>query len=243
MQEGVRSISSNTHPEGAHYYRDIRREARAIVPHRASDIDADGRGTIEQTLPGVVCVTDDFNASPQAKSFAISHVHHHGTPYILIVDPDAHVVQADRRSAWRELVETIGPVHGERLPERLARIVWRHARTDRSEEMATVVVVGEDLVVSVVSFAGTKELFACTIWQLRRDSVLEDARRRFLLTNRECEMLDRILSGDASSTIAQTLSISLATVEWHTKRLLHKTDSLNRTQLAVRVLGWLPDAF
>jgi DNA-binding CsgD family transcriptional regulator len=55
-------------------------------------------------------------------------------------------------------------------------------------------------------------------------------------------MLDRILSGDASATIAETLWISLATVEWHTKRLLHKTDSLNRTQLAVRVLGWLPDA-
>jgi DNA-binding CsgD family transcriptional regulator len=219
------------------------REARAPVPHRSSDIAAESRGTIAQTSPGVLCVADDFTASPQAKSFAVSHVHHHGTPFILIVDPDAHVVQADRRSAWRELVETIGPVHGERLPERLARIVLRHAHSGRSEETATVVVVGEDLVVSVVSFAGTKELFACTIWQLRRDSVLDDARRRFALTNRECEMLDRILSGDASSTIAQTLSISLATVEWHTKRLLHKTDSLNRTQLAVRVLGWLPDAF
>ena len=108
--------------------------------------------------------------------------------------------------------------------------------------MATVVVLGEDVVMSVITFEGTEELFACSIWQMRRENVLQDARRRFLLTHRECEMLDRILSGDASSTIAQTLGISLATVEWHTKRVLHKTDSLNRTQLVVRVLGWLPDA-
>jgi len=108
--------------------------------------------------------------------------------------------------------------------------------------MATVDVVGEDLVVSVVSFEGTEELFACSIWQVRRKDVLDDARRRFLLTNREYEMVDRILSGEPSAAIAQTLSISLATVEWHTKRLLQKTASLNRTQLAVRVLGWIPDA-
>jgi DNA-binding CsgD family transcriptional regulator len=151
-------------------------------------------------------------------------------------------VQADRRPAWRELVGSIGPVNGERLPERLARIVSRHAQSSRSDERAMVVVLGEDVVVSVVSFEGTQELFACSVWQLRRESVLEDARRRFLLTNRECEMLDQILSGDASASIAQTLGIALATVEWHTKRLLHKTDSLNRTQLVVRVLGWLPDA-
>jgi DNA-binding CsgD family transcriptional regulator len=104
------------------------------------------------------------------------------------------------------------------------------------------VVVGEDVLVSIVSFDGTDNLFACSIWQVCRQNVLEDARRRFILTNRECEMLDRILSGDASTAIAHTLSISLATVEWHTKRLLHKTDSQNRTQLAVRVLGWLADA-
>jgi DNA-binding CsgD family transcriptional regulator len=191
---------------------------------------------------GVFCIADDFNAHSQETSFAVSHVHRHGTPFILIVDAEAGVVQADRRTAWREILESIGPMDGERLPERLARIVTGHARSERSDDLATVVVVGDDLVVSIVSFEGTEELFACSLWQLRRQSVLEGARRRFMLTNRECELLDRILSGDASATIADTLSISLATVEWHTKRLLHKTDSLNRTQLAVRVLGWLPDS-
>ena len=199
------------------------------------------RETVVQTKPGVFCVAEDFAQSPQSQSFAVSHVNHHGTPFILIVDPEGRVVQADRRPEWRELVRGIGQVSGERLPDRLARFVAFHARSDRSDEMATVLVLEGNVVMSVVSFEGTKELFACSIWQLRRENVLEDARRRFLLTNRECEMLDRILSGDASSTIAQTLGISLATVEWHTKRVLHKTDSLNRTQLVVRVLGWLPD--
>lgn len=195
-----------------------------------------------QTKPSVSCIADEYDVSPQANSFAVSHVNYHGTPFILIVDGDGRVIQADRRQAWRELVQSIGPVRGDRLPERISRIISRHLAVARIDELATVVVVGEDVVVSIVGLEGTEDLYACSIWQLRREAVLEDARRRFLLTKRECELLDRILSGDASSAIAQTLSISLATVEWHTKRLLHKTDSQNRTQLAVRVLGWLPDA-
>ena len=195
-----------------------------------------------QTQSGVFCISEEIGVSPQAKSFAVSHVNHHGTPFILIVDADGRVVQADRRSAWRDIVRNIGPLHAERLPDRVARIISRHATSGRPDEMATVVVIGEDVLISVVGFEGTSELFACSVWQICRLHVLQDAQRRFLLTKRECELLDRILSGDASATIATTLSISLATVEWHTKRLLHKTDSLNRTQLAVRVLGWLPDA-
>ena len=195
-----------------------------------------------QTQPGVFCIADEIGVSAKAKSFAVSHVNYHGTPYILIVDGDGRVVQADRRSQWRDLMRSIGPVQGERLPDRVARIISRHATSGRSDEMATVVVVGEDVLISVVSFVGTSEFFACSIWQLCRQNVIQDAQRRFFLTKRECELLDRILSGDASSAIAETLSISLATVEWHTKRLLYKTDSQNRTQLAVRVLGWLPDA-
>lgn len=194
-----------------------------------------------QTKPEVYCIAEEFSAAAPIRSFAVNHVNHHGTPFILIVDSNGRVVQADRRSAWRDLVGTIGPSSGERLPHRLTRIILRHGRAERSGDAATVVVLGEDLVVSVVSLDGSGELFACSVWQLRRESVLEGARRRFMLTNRECDLLDRILSGDASATIARTLSISLATVEWHTKRLLQKTESQNRTQLAVRVLGWLPD--
>jgi DNA-binding CsgD family transcriptional regulator len=151
------------------------------------------------------------------------------------------MLHVDRRSAWQRFVENLGPASGCSLPERLARIVSHHGRGNLSDETPTIVALGEDVVVSVIGFEGTDKLFACMIWQLRREDVLENARRRFLLTNRECEMLSRILSGDASATIARTLRISLATAEWHTKRLLQKTYSLNRTQLAVRVLGWLPD--
>jgi DNA-binding CsgD family transcriptional regulator len=194
-----------------------------------------------QTTRGVFCIADEFSTSGEEKSFAVSHVNHHGTPFVLIVDAHGRIVQADRRRVWRQLVAAVGPHSDERLPHRIARIIHDHRRSERADEMATVVVLGEDLVVSVVSLDGSADLFACSLWQLRRESVIEGARSRFMLTNRETEMLDRILSGDASSTIARTLSISLATVEWHTKRLLQKTDSQNRTQLAVRVLGWLPD--
>jgi DNA-binding CsgD family transcriptional regulator len=194
------------------------------------------------TRPTVSCIADEYDTPRREQSFAASHVNHHGTPFVLLVDPEGRIVQADRRDAWRDLVRTIGPWSGERLPQRLVRIVCRHGRGEHSDGRATVAVLSDDVVVSVVSFDGTAELYACSIWQLRRENVIEDARRRFVLTNRECEMLDRILSGDVSARIAESLSITLATVEWHTKKLLQKTDSQNRMQLAVRVLGWLPDA-
>jgi DNA-binding CsgD family transcriptional regulator len=223
-------------------HRASRRRTGRVRFFRSFEVVTAHTGVLGQAKASITCIGDEFDASAGIQSFAFSHINRHGTPFILIVDHNGRVVQADRRAGWRKLVETIGPVSGERLPEPLSRLVLRHLRSDHFRELATVAVLEEDVVVSVASFEGTEELFACSIWQLRRESVLEDARRRFLLTNRECEMLDRILSGDASATIAQTLRISLATVEWHTKRLLHKTDSLNRTQLAVRVLGWLPDA-
>jgi DNA-binding CsgD family transcriptional regulator len=198
--------------------------------------------TMKNNQLNVVQLFEEYDVAPNSASFAISQVRQHGTPFVLLVTPDGWIRGADRRPGWRELFESFGPPRENRLPERLAAVVARHWMSPPPDHAPTVTLIGEDAVASVIALDGCKELFACSIWHLRRERALETARRRYSLTNRECELLDRILHGESSAEIARLFSISLATVEWHTKRLLLKTDSQNRTQMATRVLGWLPDA-
>lgn len=186
------------------------------------------------------CFAEEFEIEPPKKSFAISQINQHGTPFVLIVDRQGHVLRGDRRQGWRELVSDLGTMVGTRLPDRLARVIVRQSIVPAREGLATVV-VDADVVAVIAPFEGEDGWFSCTLWRFRRDRTLEEAKRRYALTKREAELLDRILCGASSAEIARELLITLATVEWHTKRLLLKTDSQNRTQMVARVLGWLPD--
>ncbi len=183
---------------------------------------------------------EELDTGTKSQSFAAIQVHQHGTPYILIVGAEGEIVLADRRSGWRDLLSKIGPAQGERLPNKIAQIVRRHHENPPVDAAATVMIADEDVVVSISALDG-EELYACVLWRFQRARALEMAQRRYTLTNRECELLDRILHGESTAEIARILSISPATVEWHTKRLLLKTDSQNRTQMATRTVGWLPD--
>jgi len=183
---------------------------------------------------------EELDTGSTSQSFAAIQVHQHGTPYILVVTVGGDIVLADRRSGWQEVLSKIGPFQGERLPNKLGQIVRRHHENPPVDAAATVTIADGDVVVSVNALDG-EELYACSLWRVQRARALEMARRRYTLTNRECELLDRILHGESTAEIARFLSISPATVEWHTKRLLLKTDSQNRTQMATRTIGWLPD--
>jgi DNA-binding CsgD family transcriptional regulator len=183
---------------------------------------------------------EELDIGSASQSFAATQVHHHGTPYVLVVTVGGEIVLADRRNGWREVLSKIGPFKGERLPNKLGQIVRRHHDNPPVDAAATVTIADGDVIVSVTALDG-EELYACSLWRFQRARALEMARRRYTLTNRECELLDRILHGESTAEIARLLSIAPATVEWHTKRLLLKTDSQNRTQMATRTIGWLPD--
>lgn len=193
------------------------------------------------SLAMVHCSLDVEPSSSQSTAYALRHIDEHGSPYVLLVDSGGRIRAADRRDGCRALLARLGTSEHERLPDSVARVVGRHRREPPRDDGPTVAVLRGEIVVSIVSLGETDELVACSLWTIRRDRLLEIARVRYALTNRECELLDRVLHGNASSEIASTLSISLATVEWHTKRLLQKTESQNRTQMASRVLGFLPD--
>jgi DNA-binding CsgD family transcriptional regulator len=164
-------------------------------------------------------------------------------PYLLIVDPDARVVYADRRTGWREMVDELGPMQGQMLPDALGAFVRAHTRQPMAENASVRAVLDEsDIVASLLPLAGEHPpLFALALTRLEHDRTLEAAANRYALTRREEQILHAVLSGAPSQEIANRFSIRLATVEWHTKRLLMKTASSNRTEMVSRVLGWIVD--
>jgi DNA-binding CsgD family transcriptional regulator len=61
---------------------------------------------------------------------------------------------------------------------------------------------------------------------------------RFRISPRELEVLALLLDGAKLQRIAETLNITVSTVQDHVKSMVDKTESRNRTGLAARVLGW-----
>lgn len=77
-----------------------------------------------------------------------------------------------------------------------------------------------------------------TIEWLRSRASLEVAAARYSISKRELQVLSAMLRGAAVAEIAAELSISESTVVFHLKRMLKKTLSKNRTELAARMLGY-----
>ena len=83
----------------------------------------------------------------------------------------------------------------------------------------------------------THEFLVSVDW-LRSRASLEVAAAQYAISKRELQVLASMLRGSAVATIAAELSISESTVVFHLKRMLKKTASKNRTELAARMLGW-----
>lgn len=77
-----------------------------------------------------------------------------------------------------------------------------------------------------------------TVEWFRSRASLEVTAARYSISKRELQVLSAMLRGAAVAEIAAELSISESTVVFHLKRMLKKTLSKNRTELAARMLGW-----
>jgi len=73
---------------------------------------------------------------------------------------------------------------------------------------------------------------------LRSRASLEATAAKYSISKRELQVLSAMLRGAPVAEIAAELSISESTVVFHLKRMLKKTLSKNRTELAARMLGW-----
>jgi DNA-binding CsgD family transcriptional regulator len=85
--------------------------------------------------------------------------------------------------------------------------------------------------------AGPAALLVTVEW-LRSRASLEVTAAQYSISKRELQVLSAMLRGAAVAEIAAELSISESTVVFHLKRMLKKTLSKNRTELAARMLGW-----
>ncbi len=77
-----------------------------------------------------------------------------------------------------------------------------------------------------------------TVEWLRSRASLEVTAAHYSISKRELQVLSAMLRGAPVMEIAAELSISESTVVFHLKRMLKKTSSKNRTELAARMLGW-----
>ena len=59
------------------------------------------------------------------------------------------------------------------------------------------------------------------------------------LTPREVEVTEGVANGKSNREIAVTMKVSIHTVRAHMRAILGKTDTYNRTELAVKVLKGL----
>jgi len=125
-------------------------------------------------------------------------------------------------------------------------VVLRSVIADLLERYHAGVPAGE--LVSVLPFAlvrlaplrsrAPQAVLLVSIEWLRSRASLEVTAAQYSISKRELQVLSAMLRGAAVAEIAAELSISESTVVFHLKRMLKKTLSKNRTELAARMLGY-----
>jgi DNA-binding CsgD family transcriptional regulator len=96
-----------------------------------------------------------------------------------------------------------------------------------------------DVELSAIAAPGMPQAYLAVIRRPRRDAAMqiEAARRRWSLTRRQVEVLERVLRGDGNKEIAADLGLGLRAVELHVTALLEKLRVNGRAALAGRILA------
>lgn len=95
-----------------------------------------------------------------------------------------------------------------------------------------------DVELSAIAAPGMPPAYLAVIRSRRGAAVqLEAARKRWNLTRRQVEVLERVLRGDGNKEIAADLGISLRAVELHVTALLEKLRVQGRAALAGRIFS------
>ena len=67
---------------------------------------------------------------------------------------------------------------------------------------------------------------------------IDEAKYRFVLTDREMSVIRRLVKGETNKEIGIGLSIVEQTVKEHIKNIMHKTSTTTRTGVLMRILGY-----
>jgi len=164
-------------------------------------------------------------------------------PMAFLVDSQAALVSVAEEGEAERDVETLRahlmPHHGEVAPVLrpiVAQLVERYHDGTRGNDLVVVLPFALVRLTPMRARGGLD--FLVTVEWLRNRASLEVTATRYAVSKRELQVLVAMLRGAAVAEIAAELSISESTVVFHLKRMLKKTASRNRTELAARMLGW-----
>jgi len=139
-----------------------------------------------------------------------------------------------------EIAKLIAP-QDERLPTLLERAVrrltasWDFARLETCT--AGVVVPIPGLRLRVVPMVGDGIFIGVSLESQSRDPI-DQSEPGFRISPREREVLHALLDGHSVREIAARLDLAESTVQDHIARLIVKTNSHNRIEMAAAFLGW-----
>ena len=160
-------------------------------------------------------------------------------PGVVLLDQELAVKYASRQRRGR--IWALRNLTNGRLPQAIEREVRKIVASWNDPSLCSeqAFMPSSDLIVRVVPLnQGRNFGIALVLEPYEARSPLGIATRRFRLTNRELEVIALLFSGLGTPAIAQRLAISDATVNDHVKRLLQKTSTANRTEMAAKLLGW-----
>lgn len=157
-----------------------------------------------------------------------------GTPGCLIVD--LYMPGMSGLELQRYLID-----HDIRIP-----VIFLSARADIANAVAAVKSGAVDFIEKPFDY---KKILALVQDCLARDALLQAARRDqddkqgrlALLTQREREVMNRVVEGKINRVIAEELAISIKTVEAHRARVMEKLDVHSMAELMQMALRNRPD--
>jgi DNA-binding CsgD family transcriptional regulator len=223
------------------------RHSLALVLLRASNAGEAGDAADAMTLLVAELARELSEAANRDGERRLPHPVRNGFQGFFLLNPSLMVERAwhspdARTNGYAELVEP----HDGRLPAIFERAVRRLTASWNFLRAGTCVpgiaYPLPDLMVKVAPMTGTdKETFVGAFVEQCADThAIERAAAKFRISPREREVLHAMLDGNSVAEIAATLNLAESTVNDHIARMISKTNSRNRIEMAALFLGW-PD--
>jgi DNA-binding CsgD family transcriptional regulator len=167
-----------------------------------------------------------------------------GSSCVFIVDRDMRIESSAQASVEYDDVQRafLVPVDGALSPPlaRAVREVTAGWGSTAMECRAAITHPIPSLAVRVVPMLAGGHLRVCVLVErIEKRSLLVRA-ERFSLSARELDVLELLLAGESTTSVATMLAIAEPTARDHIKRLLSKTGARNRVEVAARFFGFRP---
>jgi DNA-binding CsgD family transcriptional regulator len=141
-----------------------------------------------------------------------------------------------------DVLQSILELSGDGLPpvvESAVRAITASWTDDPATWTPETVVPLPFMVVRVAPLSGTAgPKIGVLVDRYRSRNPLRLAAEKFAMSSRELEVLSLVLKGLGTPQIASALDIAESTAHDHIKRMMLKTRSRNRVELAAKTLGW-----